>query len=123
VFSLCSHNEVTHDRDTLLTYPYVVVRLACRYCARAGAYRLVRLAVKFGCEAKTAEVMIKLAADCPHWKVNRRWPEGCGVYLPDLEGLRARPDDPGTWVIRVIDGGKKDGHNKDGRTGEPDDAC
>ena len=66
------------DGETLLTYPYVVVRLACRYCARVGAYRLVRLAVKFGCEARLADVVVKLAADCPHWKANKRWPEGCG---------------------------------------------
>jgi len=39
------------SRETLLHYPYVTFRLACRYCARVGAYRLVRLAVKFGCEA------------------------------------------------------------------------
>jgi hypothetical protein len=94
--------------DTLLTYPYVVVRLACRYCARVGAYRLVRLAVKFGCEARLADVVVRLATDCPHWKPNKRWPEGCGVYLPDLEAPRALPDDPTQRVIRVIDGGKSE---------------
>jgi hypothetical protein len=97
------------DGETLLSYPYVVVRLACRYCARVGAYRLVRLAVKFGCEAKISDVMVRLAADCPHWKSNKRWPEGCGVYLPDLDAPRALPDDQGARVIRVIDGGKNDG--------------
>jgi len=102
------------DADTLLTYPYVVVRLACRYCARVGAYRLVRLAVKFGCEARLSDVVIKLAADCPHWRPNKRWPEGCGVYLPDLEAPRMVPDDPRQRVMRVIDGGKADG----GKTGD-----
>jgi hypothetical protein len=106
------------DVDTLLNYPYVTVRLACRYCARVGAYRLVRLAVKFGCEAKVSDVMAKLAADCPHWKANKRWPEGCGVFLPDLEAPRALPDDPSARVIRVIDGGKNQG-SKGGR----DDTC
>src|SRR5690348_5664897 len=72
------------DQDTLLTYPYVRFRLACRYCKRTGAYRLVRLAVKFGCDAKTHDVMVRLAADCAHWRRNKRWPDGCGVYLPDL---------------------------------------
>src|SRR5262249_38215765 len=64
------------DGDTLLNSPYVIVRLACRYCARVGAYRLVRLAVKFGCEAKVSDVVVKLATDCPHWRPNKRWPEG-----------------------------------------------
>ena len=104
------------DTDTLLTYPYVVVRLACRYCARVGAYRLVRLAVKFGCEARLADVVVKLAADCPHWRPNKRWPEGCGVYLPDLEAPRMVPDDPGQCVMRMIDGGKIDG----GKNEEPE---
>jgi hypothetical protein len=82
------------DTDTLLAYPHVVLRLACRYCGRTGSYRLARLAEKFGCDAKTEEVMRKLAADCPHWKRNARWPEGCGVYLPDLEPPRRPPDEP-----------------------------
>jgi hypothetical protein len=117
------------DADTLLTYPYVVVRLACRYCARVGAYRLVRLAVKFGCEARLSEVVIRLAADCPHWRANKRWPEGCGVYLPDLEAPRLVPDDPRQRVMRVIDGGKSKargnkrndgGKNGGGKSEEPD---
>jgi hypothetical protein len=100
------------DQDTLLNYPYVVLRLACRYCARVGAYRLVRLAAKFGCEARLADVVRRLAADCPHWKTNRRWPEGCGVFLPDLEAPRRFPDDPRARVVRLIQGGKIPGKDK-----------
>src|ERR1700721_4427287 len=103
------------DRDPPPVSPSGAVRLPCRYCARVGAYRLVRLAVKFGCEARLADVVVRLAADCPHWKPNKRWPEGCGVYLPDLEAPRALPDHPGRRVIRVIDGGKNEE-----RKGEPD---
>ena len=51
------------DRDTLLTYPYVVLRLACRYCARAGSYRLVRLAAKFGWSMVTRTDIIVLSLD------------------------------------------------------------
>jgi hypothetical protein len=38
------------DRDRLAFYPFVVVRIACRGCSRNGAYRLARLAAKFGPE-------------------------------------------------------------------------
>lgn len=86
--------------DTLLTYPYVIFRLGCRYCRRFGTYQ--RLAVKFWCEARTEDVMLRLAADCPHWKRNRRWPEGCGVYLPDLEPPRRPPDDPAARILRLV---------------------
>lgn len=89
------------DPDALLAYPYVIFRLACRYCGRTGSYRLARLAEKFGCEAKTEDVMRTLAADCPHWKRSGRWLEGCGVYLPDLERPRRPPDDP-QRKLRVV---------------------
>jgi hypothetical protein len=36
------------QRDRLAFYPFVVVRIACRVCSRNGAYRLARLAAKFG---------------------------------------------------------------------------
>ena len=38
------------DRDRLALYPFVVVRIGCRQCSRKGAYRLTRLAAKFGPE-------------------------------------------------------------------------
>ena len=41
------------DRDRLAFYPFVVVRIACRVCSRNGAYRLARLAAKFGPERWT----------------------------------------------------------------------
>ena len=42
--------EVMDDRDCLALYPFVVVRIACRICSRSGAYRLARLAAKYGPE-------------------------------------------------------------------------
>jgi hypothetical protein len=38
------------SRDCLAHYPFVVVWIACRVCARRGSYRLARLAAKFGPE-------------------------------------------------------------------------
>ena len=45
------------DRDRLAFYPFVVVRIACRVCSRNGAYRLARLAVKFGPEISLRDLL------------------------------------------------------------------
>jgi hypothetical protein len=34
----------------LVDFPYVLVRLRCDACKRAGSYRLARLAVKYGAD-------------------------------------------------------------------------
>jgi len=87
--------------NTLATFPYVVVRIACRFCKRSGAYRLARLAEKFGADAAVDDVLRQLAADCPHWKRSARWNDGCGVYLPDLDWPPPPPDMPGA-KLRVV---------------------
>ena len=51
----------------LVDFPYVLVRLRCDLCRRAGAYRLVRLAVKFGSEILLDDLLLRLSADCP-WR-------------------------------------------------------
>lgn len=48
-------------KDTLLTYPYVRVRIACDYCNRKGGYRLARLAEKFGANIPLYELLKRLA--------------------------------------------------------------
>ena len=45
------------DRASPL-YPFVVVRIACRVCSRNGAYRLARLAAKFGREIGLRDLSI-----------------------------------------------------------------
>ncbi len=57
-------------RDCLAYYPFVVVRLACRYCSRAGSYRLARLAAKFGPETSLAVVLDRFSYDCL-WREDR----------------------------------------------------
>ena len=42
------------DTDTLAGFPYVLVRIACYHCDRRGAYRLARLASKYGAEITSA---------------------------------------------------------------------
>jgi hypothetical protein len=47
----------------LVDFPYVLVRLRCNACKRAGAYRLARLAVKFGAEILLDDLLMRLSAD------------------------------------------------------------
>ena len=49
----------------LVDFPYVLVRIRCNICKRAGAYRLARLAVKFGSEILLDDLLVRLSADCP----------------------------------------------------------
>jgi hypothetical protein len=84
------------DRDRLAFYPFVVVRIACRVCSRNGAYRLARLAAKFGPEIGLRDLL---------WRAEARGKRGvsaCGVYLPDLDQPRP-PDMPPRLVrLRVV---------------------
>ena len=51
----------------LVDFQYVLVRLRCDVCKRAGAYRLARLAAKFGSENLLDDLLVRLSADCP-WR-------------------------------------------------------
>jgi hypothetical protein len=89
LFSLCFM-----ERETLATYPFVSVRIACRNCTRRGSYRLARLAERFGADASLDDVLMQLSADCG-LAANRSNHPGCRrVYLPDLETPRRQPDVP-----------------------------
>jgi hypothetical protein len=62
-----------------------VVRITCRYCPRAGRYRLARLIERFGPAAALPEVLAALSADYPRrqdWRINGP----CGAGFPDLVG-------------------------------------
>jgi hypothetical protein len=52
------------DRDRLAFYPFVVVRFVCRVCSRNGAYRLARLAAKFGPEIRLRDLLDRFSYDC-----------------------------------------------------------
>jgi hypothetical protein len=62
-----------------------------RHRKRAGAYRLARLAVKFGAEILLDDLIVRLSADCP-WRDDPRG--GCGARFEDLPPQRP-PDLPG----------------------------
>jgi hypothetical protein len=76
------------DRDTLGSYPYPIVRIACRHCQRLGRYRLDTLIEQHGA-AMTLEGLLKyLAGDC-RAALDRTGKLGCNsAYLPDVERRR-----------------------------------
>ena len=86
----------------LADYPYVLVRLRCEVCNRAGAYRLARLAVKFGAEILLDDLILRLSADCP-WRDEARG--ACGARFCDLPP--GRPPDLPQPKMRVIAGGRR----------------
>ncbi len=95
----------------LSAYPYVVVRIRCRNCPRAGSYKLARLAEKFGAEIEIAELVMKLSADCPNRSIKRHKGEHprCGAHLPDVAGLpepEPPPAVPPAPALRVVGGGR-----------------
>jgi hypothetical protein len=87
----------------LVDFPYVLVRLRCDACKRAGSYRLARLAVKFGAEILLDDLLVRLSADCP-WRDDPRGT--CGVRFTDMPPRRP-PDLPAALMrFRVVKGGK-----------------
>ena len=88
------------DRDRLALYPFVVVRIACRVCSCNGAYRLPRLAAKFGPEIGLRDLLDRFSYDCL-WRAearSRRGASSCGVYMRDLD--QSRP--PGSGRLRPV---------------------
>jgi hypothetical protein len=83
------------DCDRLAFYPFVVVTIACRVCTRNGAYRLARLAAKFGPEMSLRDLLDRFSYDCL-WRAEARGKRGvsaCGVY----------PNDRFVWASRRRD--------------------
>jgi hypothetical protein len=58
------------EPDRLSSYPFVIVRIGCSLCGRNGAYRLARLAAKYGPEIPLDQLLEELALDCP-WRRGR----------------------------------------------------
>lgn len=84
----------------LSDYPYVTVRIVCSQCSRKGAYRLARLADRYGAETTLPAVLAQLAGDCKHRDVRLRITNYCGAYFPDLGG-RTPPDEPAETKPRL----------------------
>ena len=63
--------HAAHVAAPFLIHPHIIVRVSCSRCPRAGAYRLARLAERYGAEITIAEPVEKLSADCPHRTIKR----------------------------------------------------
>ena len=90
--------------DTLPSYPYVTVKLACRRCSRSGSYKLARLADKYGAEIRMTDLLAHLAGDCKLWEPRHPAVERCGDYFADLDWPPMPPDLPteGSRRLRVV---------------------
>ena len=88
--------------NRLTDFPFVLVRLRCDVCKRAGAYRLARLAAKFRSEIMLEDLLIRLSANCA-WRDDPRG-SGCGARFADVP--TNRPPDMPARRMRVIRGGK-----------------
>ncbi len=93
--------------DRIFTYPYVIVRMACRDCPRTGNYRLARLAAKYGAEIEMTQLLEYLAGDCKWWRPRHPYQKGCGAYFCDLGSGRPPDLPPGAPGLRVVGGTKK----------------
>jgi hypothetical protein len=102
MFPFRSREPVVQVRR-LVDFPYVLVRLRCELCKRAGAYRLARLAVKYGSEILLDDLIVRLSNDCP-WRDDPRG-SGCGARFSGLAPRRP-PDVPLARRLRVVAGGK-----------------
>ncbi len=88
-------------RDTLASYPYVVVRLSCSLCYRRGSYRLARLADKYGANCAMQDLLWMLTGDCKYAGHHHPMRLGCGAYFCDL-GSGKPPDEPTRPALRLV---------------------
>ena len=88
--------------NRLVDFPFVLVRLRCDVCKRSGAYRLARLAAKFGSEILLEDLLARLSSNCA-WRDDPRG-SGCGARFFDMPMVR--PPDMPSRRMRVIKGGK-----------------
>ena len=94
--------------DRLSRYPFVLVRIGCTVCHRAGQYRLARLAERYGAEATLEAILYDLTRDCryrhmPHRPSRLKNRGDCQAYFPDLHAPPRPPDiPPGMWRPMLV---------------------
>lgn len=72
--------------ETLGTYPYPFIEVACRYCARRGRYRRERLIREHGAGMSLGAFVAMVSADCGYAQVRtgRRRCSGPYIVPPDV---------------------------------------
>jgi hypothetical protein len=81
------------DSDAPVSYPWIIVRIACRRCDRRGSYRLARLAARFGADVAMPELLKAISADCYYRKPRHPISGECQAYFLDLEKDAPPPSD------------------------------
>ena len=76
-------------------WPWVEVRVGCRFCTRQGCYRLARLAERYGAAMQLELLLNDLARDCP-WNRSRprKYEPRCGIRYLDWDLDRPKLDEP-----------------------------
>jgi hypothetical protein len=60
-----------------------VLRITCDKCGRSGQYRVERLIIRYGIDAKLFDWSDEITADCPRRQA-RNLNDQCGARCPDL---------------------------------------
>jgi hypothetical protein len=81
VLILFFHAGMICQPEKLSDFPWVLVRIDCMYCRRKGAYRLARLAAKYGGDIDLEHLLKLIAFDCAY--IDRK-PRKC------IEAIRRR---------------------------------
>ncbi|MDY8109124.1 hypothetical protein U0C82_08195 [Fulvimarina sp. 2208YS6-2-32] len=89
-------------------YPYVCVRIGCRWCDRRGQYPLAVLAQRYGANIPMEQLLRGLSADCG-WRRKRKRGDidERGAYWIDLHRDPPAPPDLPVAPLTVIPGGKR----------------
>ena len=78
-------------RDGAITFGDIVgkptvLRITCDKCGRSGQYRVDRLTMGYGIDAKLFDWLDEITADCPR-KQAKNLNDQCGARCPDLPKL------------------------------------
>jgi hypothetical protein len=77
------HASRRRDHIPRLVGKLAVLRIECEKCGRSSQYRLDRLIMRYGIDAKLLDWLDEITADCPR-KQAKGLKDQCGARCPDL---------------------------------------